>query len=177
MRRLSKTLAAVLAMTPMVASATAHAAAPCITSEEFGSLAQFAMPSIVEGARQRCLNTLPATAFLRTGAAAMEQRYRQGSAQAWPRAKAAFLKIGNTGKDTDLLFAAMPDSGLQSTIDTVVQGLVVSQLPPDQCATVDRLLADLAPLPARNTADLIALLVTVGSEKKGHAGPINICPR
>lgn len=176
MHRLVKIMTAIGGVAPLLASTGANAATACVTPAEFSSLAQFALPSVIEGARVRCQNTVPAGSFLRASAPAMMARYQQGSAQAWPQAKAVFLKLSQSGKDADLLSAALPDPALQSTLDTVVQGVVVSQLPLDRCLMVDRLVGDLAPLPSRNTADLVALLIeTRASKSGGKIGPFTIC--
>ncbi len=178
MRRPLKPVIAAAAMLSLVASSSPALAAPvCIARAELQPLVRYALPSVIEGGRQRCQATLPRDAFLRTDAIAMVQRYRNDSLAVWPAAKAAFLRISAAGKDADMLIAAMPDAAMQSTVDTLVQGLVVAQLPSNRCDEIDRLARDVAPLPARNTADLITLFIELYARGKGgKLGPFTICP-
>jgi hypothetical protein len=179
MRRLALLAAVLLAVQPGLASAEI----PCVTPGEFVSITQYALPSVLEGTAARCGPSLPPAAFLNTDARAMSARYAESSRQAWPQAKAAFVRIGtgmagsgdNAGAQAALL-ATLPDPKMQEVLDGFVQGVVVARLPTDRCAAVDRLLGLLAPLPAANTAGVVATVVGLVTEKKGgKLGPITIC--
>jgi hypothetical protein len=180
MRPIASLAAALLAVVP----GFAHAAAPnCLTTGEFSSLAQFTLPSVITGATQRCAQALPGDAFLRRQGAALASRYGEGRAASWPQAKAAFLKLSASEKnDAASLIRAMSDQSLQQMLLGMVEGLVTSQLPLERCATADRIVALLAPLPLSNTAGLIALLVELGTARKddtagksGKVGSLSIC--
>lgn len=174
MRRLFTLTAALLAVLP----GTAGAAAPCLTPDEFASLAQFSLPSVVDGARARCASNLSADAFLRKDGEALARRWAQAGDKSWPQAKAAFLKLSDTGNaDANTLMLAMPEDSLREMVSGFVEGIVASQLPLDRCGLADRIIGVLAPLPSRNTAELIAMLVELGTEKKGgKLGSFSICP-
>jgi hypothetical protein len=178
MRRLAF-LAATLLAQPGIASAEM----PCLTPGELASVTQYALPSVIDGAAARCGPSLPAGAFLNTDARAMSARYADSSRQAWPQVKAAFVRIGSAAAGTGnkagaeaAMLAAMPDPQMQQVLDGFVQGVVVARLPTERCVTVDRLLGLLAPLPAANTAGVVATVVGLITEKKGgKLGPITIC--
>ena len=62
-------------------------------------------------------------------------------------------------------------------IDAVMEGMVSQQIPVERCATIDRVVRLLAPLPPANTADLIALAVGLGAKSgKAKVGSFSVCP-
>ncbi|MEJ5975985.1 hypothetical protein WG901_05025 [Novosphingobium sp. PS1R-30] len=174
MRRFTAIAAAALTLTPALAQA---AEPPCLSPGEFTALAEYALPSMINGTTQRCTSTLGANAYLPRQGAQLAQRYAERRPAAWPRAKAAFLKLSPTiNPQADELIRTMPDASLQQMLDPLLAGMVSQQVPLDRCGSIDRLIGLLAPLPAQNTAELIALAVGLGA-KSGRAklGAINIC--
>lgn len=174
MRRFTAAAAALLTLTPALAQA---AEPPCLSPGEFTALAEYALPSMINGTTQRCRSTLAPGAYLNREGPQLAQRYAERRAVAWPGAKAAFLKLSaTTNADADSLIRTMPDLSLQQMLASLMEGLVAQQVPLDRCATIDRVIGLLAPLPAQNTAELIALAVGLGA-KAGRAkvGAINIC--
>ena len=174
MRRLAPLAAALLATLPGIA----NAAVPCVTAGEFASLTQFALPAMIDGARERCAPTLAPDAFLVRSGPSLAARYA-ADRTSWPQAKAAFLKLSDTGdRDANAMLSLMPDDAMQKTVLGVVEGLVVSQLPLSDCARVDRAVGLLSPLPAGNIAGLVAMLVQLGADagKTPKLGPLRICP-
>jgi ABC-type cobalamin transport system ATPase subunit len=174
MRRFTAVAATVLALTPAVAQA---AEPPCLSPAEFTSLAEYALPSIITGTTQRCNATLGADAYLPRNSGQLVQRYAARRATAWPGAKAAFLKLSPTiNPDADKLIRSMPDASLQQMLDPLLAGMVRQKVPLDRCGAIDRVVGLLSPLPAQNTAELIALAVGLGA-KTGRAklGAISIC--
>lgn len=174
MRRFIAAAAALLAVSPSIAQA---AEAPCLSPAEFASLAEYALPSMITGATQRCSSTLGANAWLPRNGPQLAQRYAQRRAGAWNGAKAAFLKLSPTiNPQADQLIRGMPDASLQQLLDPLLAGMVSQQLPLQRCGAVDRLIGLLSPLPAESTAELIALGVGLGA-KAGLArfGAITVC--
>jgi hypothetical protein len=174
MRRLTAIAAALLAVAPTVAQA---AEPPCLSPDEFTSLAGYALPSIISGTSQRCISTLGPSAFLRRSGPELIQRYAERKPAAWPAAKAAFLKLSSTtNADANNLIRTLPDASLQQMLDGLLQGMVSQQVPLDRCGAIDRLIGLLAPLPPQSTAEVIALAVGLGA-KAGRAriGTISIC--
>jgi hypothetical protein len=171
-------IVAVAAALLTVASTLAQAAEPpCLSPAEFTSLADYALPSIISGASQRCSASLGAQAWLPHNGAQLIERYSERRPAAWPGAKAAFLKLSaSTNADANSVIRTLPDASLQQMLDSLMTGLVAQHVPVDRCAAIDRLVALLSPLPAASTAEVIALAVGLGA-KAGQAriGAITIC--
>ena len=167
-----------LAMAVIAAPGVVHAAAaPCLTAREFTDLSTYALPSIITGTAQRCSGTLGPEAFLKRGGNALAARYAAAKPAAWPGAKAAFLKL-SSGMHADAggIFKALPDDKLQPMVGTLVEGLIAQQVPTERCGAIDRAVRLLSPLPAQNTAELIALAVGLGLRGGGgKVGQIAIC--
>ena len=180
MRRTIASLAVALATVPGMAQA---AEPPCLTATEFTALASYALPSVISGATQRCAATLSANAWLVRNGSQLSARYAAGKSAAWPGAKAAFLKMGSSGgTEANALIKTLPDPTLQAMLDGLIEGMIGQQLPTARCATVDRVVRLLAPLPPENTAELIALVAGLGSKASGagageiKAGGFRLCP-
>lgn len=166
--------AAALLAAPQVAAAAEPA---CLTAREFTALSTYALPSVIGGTAKACAAALPETAFLRRSGDELALRYGAGKGRAWPEAKAAFLKMAaDRDPGSVQLFAAMPDDALRQIADAAFAGIVAGQVKPDSCLTIDRVVALLAPLPAENTAELIALAAGLGA-KSGMArtGKFALC--
>jgi hypothetical protein len=174
MRRTTAVAAALAALLPTLAQA---AEPPCLTRTEFAALAEYALPSIIDGTAQRCRATLGPDAYLPRNGRDLMARYAQRRPAAWPGAKAAFLKLGAaTGAEANKLIGTMPDASLQQMLDGLMAGLVSQQVPLDRCATIDRVIGLLSPLPADNTAELIAIGIgLVPKSGHGKVGPITVC--
>jgi hypothetical protein len=69
-----------------------------------------------------------------------------------------------TNPDAAQLFATLPDDSLQPLADAALSGIVSAKIKPESCPVIDRALSLLAPLPAENTAELIALAVGLGAK-------------
>jgi hypothetical protein len=174
MRRFTTITAALLAIAPTVAAA---AEPPCLSPAEFTALAEYALPSIITGTSQRCGSALAPGAYLPREGAELAQRYAQRKPAAWPGAKAAFLKLSaSTNADANNVIRSLPDASLQQMLGSLMEGMVAQQVPLDRCGTLDRVIGLLAPLPAQNTAELIALTVGLGA-KAGRAkvGAVSVC--
>ncbi len=150
---------------------------PCLTAREFTDLSSYALPSIISGTAERCAASLAPGAFLPRNGRALALRYAAAKPAAWPGAKAAFLKLsGGANSDTANLFKNLPDAKLQPLVDTLVEGLISQQVPPERCRTIDTAVRLLAPLPPQNTAELIALAVGLGSRTGGgKLGKLTLC--
>jgi len=175
MRRTTLALAVALAALPGFARA---AEPPCLTAAEFTSLASYGLPSIIKGATERCAATLPAGAWLKQNGTQLSVRYAAAKPRAWPSAKLAFLKLGGSGgKDAVDAFKSLPDATMQLMVDGLIEGMIGQQLPTDRCATVDRVVRLMAPLPPENTAELIALAAGLGARSgQAKTGKFSLCP-
>ncbi len=174
MRRFTAIAAAMLTLVPAMAQA---AEPPCLAPAEFTALAEYALPSMITGTAQRCTATLGPSGFLNREGAQLAQRYAQRRTAAWPGAKAAFLKLSaTTNSDANNLIRTLPDASMQQMLGSLMEGLVAQKVPLERCATIDKVIGLLAPLPPQNTAELIALAVGLGA-KSGRAkvGAISVC--
>ena len=154
---------------------------PCLTTPEFAGLATYALPGVIGDVSHRCAATLPAGAFLTVNGEALAQRYGAAGPAVWPAAKAAFLKLSaGAGPDAAALVAAMPDDSLQQFVAMAAGQVASKKLATDHCTAIDAAVQSLAPLPAENIGQLLAVLVSL-SPRTAEAGParlgkLSICP-
>lgn len=176
MRRLLTGLALLLAPVPVAAQTEGV----CLTSSEFSSLATYGLPSIIKGVSERCGPSLGAAGWLPRNGAQLAARYAQSKPAAWPAAKAAVFKMlssSSGGKDKLAPFRSMTDAQLQPIADGLIEGMMSQQVPVDRCATIDRAISLLAPLPPQNTAELIAIAAGLASGSSGGlARKLKLCP-
>jgi hypothetical protein len=173
MRKLATFCAALLTIAPGMA----QAAQQCLTPAEASSLAAYALPAAISGTTRRCAPSLGASAFLPRGGAELATRYSGRKAQNWPAAKAAFFKIGGGSQDqSSALLKTLPDPSLQQMLDAIIEGMVAQEIPVAKCGEIDRIVGLLAPLPAQNTADLIAVVLGLaGKSGKAQTDKFAIC--
>ena len=173
-RTLSLALSAALLSLPQLAAA---AEAPCLTPAEVSALSSYALPSAISSATRTCAVSLPAGAWLPAHGNDLAARYAPIKDRAWPTARAAFLRMSSaTSPEAATLFSTLPDESLRPMADAALAGIVASKVKPETCPTLDRAFYLLAPLPAENTAELIALAVGIGSKAgEPRLGKFSIC--
>lgn len=164
--RLKATLAAALAFIPGLVQA---AESVCVTPREFSSLVSYALPSAITGTSKRCATQLGRDSYLSRNAQPLANKYATLKAANWAGAKSAFFKLGAAKDATaNRLLTSLPDQSLQQIVDPLLEGMVTQQIPLERCGTIDSIVRLLAPLPAENTAELIALtsgLISQGDTK------------
>lgn len=175
---MQKKLANIAAGILVIAPGIAQAQAPCLTPSEVSSLVSYAMPSVIEGTAKRCATALAPNAFLRTDGERLAARYSQRKDAAWPRAKAAFMKIGNSDDSNGAeFFRNMPDKVQRDMLDVIIPGLVSQEIGLDKCLDLDNFARLLAPLPPENTAELVGLVAGLASKPGDDSKPgkLRIC--
>lgn len=168
MRSTLTTLAAsALALIPATAQAAVDSGT-CVSQAELASLVGYALPGVLDAVSKNCAASLPADAYMVANREAMLAQYGGYKTTAWPQAKAAFLKISSDkgGKDAQMLIGALPDDALRGLVDTAVPTMVQGKIKPAQCGTIDHFARLLAPLPAQNTSELVALIAAVAQSDK-----------
>ena len=155
--------AAFLALPQVVAAQT-----PCLTRQEVRTLIAFTAPSLIEAAANKCAPTLPADAFLRTGAPAMIERLRGES-----RAEAE----GITAVVEKLAGEKLPQGLSQETMRGLIRDMLGAEfskdINPKDCSPINELTSSLSQLPAANIATMISVILELGgSDKKA---PFRIC--
>lgn len=161
--------AALLAALP----AQALAAKPCLSPAEAQGLVTFALPGAVEALGARCRPLLPPASLLGGRSAELAARYRAASEAAWPVARAGFTKMTDP-----LLMGILGDKAAKEMIANAVSSGLAGELKARDCATVDRVLTAIEPLPPRNVADLVAVVMELGAREaaKEEETPFTICP-
>lgn len=167
-----KMIGAAVALWAGMAATTAQAAAeakPCLTESEAQAVFLTIAPDVIRTVAQKCAPSLPESAMLRSGLAAFVGPYNTAAAAAGPQSGAAFAKMA--GSD----MKGIDPATFKSMIGPMVGGMAAGQVKPTDCATIERAVTLLAPLPPVNVAGLIVLAASKGASKGGKA-PFSICP-
>lgn len=177
---LSRTVFALSAAMALTQGQMAYAAAnaeKCLSEAEVSGLVSFALPSVIEGTMKACKPHLATNGFFATRGSAFAGQYAARKDGNWPAAKNAFLKLGGS-KDASLnkTLKALPDNALQPFVEGMVAEMVGGEIKPSQCTAIERGVRILSPLPAENTAELIAfVLVLADKPKNGKAASFPLC--
>lgn len=174
---ISRTAFAALAAAALIQSQAAAAQTTCLTEREVAGMVSFSMPSVLQGVMTSCKPHLSPQGFFATRGPAMIQRYAVDKDAAWPLAKTAFLKFGEKKDDKTMQqVATLPDETLKPFVEGMVQQMVGGEIKPSSCAPIETATSLLEPLPARNTANLVAFIVAmVSSDKPGSKSKITVC--
>jgi hypothetical protein len=173
MRLITTFALAALACQPALAQATNSS---CLTQKQASSLAAYALPSVISGTTKRCSTALKADSFLKANGDALAGRYAERKNANWPEAKAAFLKMSQGKDDASKVLGQLPDESLRPMLDVILEGMVVQEIPLADCDKIDSFVSLLAPLPAENTAELIALTMKlVGQSRESKPGTMALC--
>lgn len=152
-------------------SATAADAAdvtPCLTRPEAIGLFSAALPDMLDSIGVQCTVSLPESATLRNGRAALVAKYRPAADAAWPQAMNAVNKLG--GKE----LAGVDPTLVKSMAGPMIAAAVAQGIKPADCPSIDRAVTLLSPLPAESVAELIVLSSDVGMKNRKDA-PFTIC--
>ncbi len=164
-------LALALALFAIGQPAIAQSAAPakCLSVPQGEALVTYLLPKAVDASRAKCSASLPATAPLMIENTKRLAQYRAASENAWPQArKAVSLLAGDT------LPAEMDDALLRPIADAMFSQMIGDGIKPKDCILIDKIYADLEPMPARNLASLAITIVQASSKDDGKPG-IAIC--
>lgn len=159
------TIAAILMIGAEAASAQDNA---CLTPEEARTLIGFAAPSLIEGAAAQCATSLPADAFLHTGATEMIERLRAEATAAGGDFGAILEKVGGKGMP-----AGVSEETTRSLMRDMFSAKLAEEIKPEDCGAISRLTSSFAPMSVDNLAALVgAILELVGPDKNA---PLRIC--
>ncbi|WP_225206201.1 hypothetical protein [Novosphingobium huizhouense] len=177
MNRLRNRIAGLVALAAL-GTAEVASAQDCLTQPELNGMVTFALPVVMDGAIKACRPSLSPQGYFATEGQALVQRYASRKQGAWPTAKAAILKIGDSrdAKMKDMV-ANLPDSALQPFAEGMVAQMVTEGIKPDQCVAIERATRLLSPLPPENTAELLTFIVGLADRPKaGKKATLNLCP-
>ncbi len=174
MNRWLARIPALLALLSLPTAVLAEASKPCLSPGEAKGLVQIALPDLITTVSSKCKTSLPPQSFLILSGSDLATRYRSAGSAAWPAARSAFLKLA--GPNAAIL-ADLPDEAMKSLL-TVGLTSALTSVKPQQCITIDRGIAALAPLPAENVAELAMILMEMGGKGTGKtsSSPFSICP-
>ena len=148
----------------------------CLSAPEAEALTQVALPGIMRQTGVVCAQRLPANSLLRDANDSLIAKYDAAADRAWPVARAGLVKL------SDPLISPLLDSDYaRPLLVTMVAPLIVGRIAIEDCPTIDALVTDLAPLPARNTASVIVTtlryLQTEKAKGRSVAVPdLPLCP-
>ena len=167
---MKKMMSAAIALWAGMAATTAQAvdAKTCLTEAEAQSVFLALAPDAIRMVAQKCAPSLPEEATLRSGLAAFTAPYDAAAVTAWPQAGPALARIA--GPD----MKGIDPVAMKPMIGAMIGAMAADQVKPKDCATIERAVALLAPLPPANVAGLILLAVSSGS--KPSKGPFELCP-
>ena len=164
----------------MIAAAMAQAQAPpraCLTTAEAESLVTVALPDVLRQTGARCAAKLVATSPLRRTDSDLLRRYARAADGAWPAAQAAIVKLSDP-----MINGLLQSDYARPLLGSIVGPMIAARLPIEDCATVDRLVTLLAPLPPANVAGLVVVAADRARRVRPAAGASNpaaslpLCP-
>ena len=145
--------AASLALAAMMVQPGLAAPMQCVTDAEFHAGAHFVMPILIDGAAKKCQPTLGNGSYLATKSPALAQRFA--------------AMAGDDSTITALVAKLDPKGDMKGLDAAALKGFVTvavakgmgSDLKPDICQTIDKVLTLLDPLPAENTIGLVEVIL------------------
>ncbi|TCM16469.1 hypothetical protein EDF56_10748 [Novosphingobium sp. PhB165] len=168
-----KIISAVAVSLALCATTTAQAAdtASCITQQEMDGIITYFLPKVFDQVAQKCSSVLPADSYVRTSLPSLATQFENRKIAAWPMAKSAFLKLGQSeGKE----IAGVSDDVLRPLIDEALSARMSIPIKPSTCGDVNDIMEALSPLSPEQTVHLASAIITVAT-RDGKA--ILPCPR
>jgi hypothetical protein len=161
----------IAALAAVPGQAVGQSARSCLTQPEADALVAYALPSAIRAITTKCTPVLPATTALIQSGPIIAARYQIDADKAWPVARIAFDKV--SGLD---LTGTLGEPAAKGLVEAAFGTGVAEKVKAADCPKVDRLVDILEPLPARNMAMLIAMLMELGSVEKQKKSPFKMCP-
>ena len=138
----------------LLAAPAAAQAKPCLNNAEAESLALVALPEIIRETGRVCTARLPSASLIRRPDGPLILKYQDAADRAWPSARSAIVKLSDPA--ADLLLAS---DYARPVLTSIVVPLIVGRIDLNDCGTIDRLVTQLEPLPARNTASIVVTVL------------------
>ncbi len=150
-------IAALLAAAP-----AEQAQRPCLTEAQVEDMTLFALPPLLEAAATACASALPADAYLATGGRALARTLAAESSGHWAGASAALAQMGKEFP------TGLSEATARGLVHDLTAGALAAKEGQAQCGRIDRVADLLSPLPPRNLAGLVVLVVEVANESGGR---------
>lgn len=142
----------------------------CATNEEAEALVTYVLPATIRALSQRCQAVLPATSGLIQAGTITAARYQPDADRAWPDASRAFDRISGLPAS-----ALMGESLLKPLVEKTISGEISRNLKLKDCSRIDRLINILQPLPAKNMAMLVVLIIESSGSNAVVKAPVPLC--
>lgn len=169
-RKAAMAAGASLALIATAAQAQQAAQRVCVPPREAEALLLVLAPEMLRQVGTRCAPTLPAGALLKRSDGRLVAKYQAEVAAAMPLARQALKKI--TGPDA----AGLMDSDLgPAMVVATMAPMLAAEIKPADCPAIDKVLGYIEPLPAKNTAGLLATILQLASDKDKKS-KLPICP-
>jgi hypothetical protein len=122
----------------------------CVTTAEAEALTLVAMPRIIRETGRVCATRLPAASLVRRPSGPFIAKYDAAANAAWPQARGALGKLA-----LGLADALLESDFARPLLVSLIAPQIVGRITPEDCGVIDRLVTQLEPLPARNTAAVV----------------------
>ena len=161
------TFALCLAATALPTAAIAQTPRPCVSVAENESVVGYILPSLVDKLATRCGAASP---YLRANAPRLAAALQPGSEASWAAARVAAQRVSGQ---------SIPSGGTAGRIAQAALGPALAEgiaggFETKNCGAVDRLMAQLAPLPTKNLTAVMALFLELGLAENEKA-PYRVC--
>jgi hypothetical protein len=161
-----KRLAAFTVLALLPAQSVLAADKPCVTRPELHAGITYFLPSVVEGVKQKCAATLPASSYFATRGTTLVDSYKALSKHDSPELISLMGKVGLPPGEAP----ASVGKPMAEIATIMINAKVQEGIKPETCPTIDQALGLLDPLPAANMVGLVELFVdvmTAADVKKG----------
>jgi hypothetical protein len=167
MKRIASSL---IAGAALLGAQAAQAQTACVEPADLDDTIRYAMPTLYEAAMASCGDQYSPTGFMKTQGPAFADGFRALQSEAWPgtlRVIQLFAARGGEAGDAAnpqeaeqmaALIAALPEDALRPFLDAMVLELVSGEIKPESCASIERGIELIAPLPPRNVSGLVAFI-------------------
>ena len=152
MRALSRYVLAI-ALTSTIAQPVLAQSAQCINSSELRAGMRFAMPTVIGAVSKQCKPLLPANAYLITKGQALSQRYAAIDGDD-ALLSTLIAKVDRKGD-----FKGLDISMLKPLFVGVIGKELATDIKPNSCPLINKVLEQLDPLPAENMINLIEVVM------------------
>lgn len=149
---------------------TRPAGRPCISERQSEALVAYVLPTLIPAMAVRCLPQLGAQSYLARNAQRLAARFGPGSVAAWPEARGAVERVARIRIPADGIEATLA----QGALGAGVSATIAAAFDGANCSAVDRLMADLEPLPPANFASAMALFLELGIARNERI-PFRVC--
>jgi hypothetical protein len=155
-------------------SANVQAQTSCITTQEAEIMVQALLPGLIGNVRTQCEAHLPANANLIARSEALQSRY--AAAAEWARPHASEIALRMIASEGNASEEVANSGGLMLEFFEIgIASALADAMTAENCGIGDRVFTALEPLPSRNFAGLLTLLMEIGAANDDEPGPFRIC--